>query len=129
MQFFQAALQGTAGKSGTAKERVDSAAAIADACMDFLPKHKAAVDCAKDATDDEHPKGVFEAVFSGLGSVWGKSFLSALQTTSGSGSDPAAPVKAADELANQAAKMSLSDEPNPDRLWNLYEHCAKSGGS
>jgi hypothetical protein len=122
--FFQAAIQGVAGKTKlSAKQKAELAEKLADASMDRFKVHVAQINCALDSAGDSDSRTKLTTALN-LSGPWGDSFKGALQTTSGSDyKSPAQPVKEAADIADQAI---LASGQLDDSLWNLFMKCKKA---
>jgi hypothetical protein len=122
--FHQLAIQGLAG-SKLKPEKVQAlAVSIADLSMVHCTKHGKQSKCAENAASDEQSRKILNISLTwGEGSkgVWGETFRSALQSTTGGVDGPISAneaVQRAEDIADQAARGFIGEA-----LWKVYMNC------
>jgi len=121
--YYQLAIQGMASNSKMKAEKMsDLARLIADDAMAFSLKHGEQLNCAKAAAPDKSSRDTFDMTLPwGSTWVWGVTFRSALQSTTGGVDGPITAKEAvsrAGEIADQAARGMMGDA-----LWKIYLNC------
>ena len=120
--YYQLALQGTAGKKLTARQKAEAAEKIADAAMVRTDAQGKRAICAMNAVKDAGSKSSLNQALN-LSGPWGDFFKAALQTTSGG---DITPMQAANQAADIADEAVLASGQLEESLWKVFMKCPKS---
>lgn len=120
--FYQFAIQGLAGGSLKPEQLPKLAKMIADDAMVLCFKHGHERECAKAAAQDQETKTDLDVVLTwGSTGPWGRTFGSALQSTTQNVNGPITAgqaVQRAGDIADRTARGMLSNS-----AWQLYMNC------
>jgi hypothetical protein len=124
--YYQLAIQGLAGSNLKPEKLPDLAKMIADDSMVRSFSHGKQAQCAIDAVPDKDSKDTLDLVLPwGANALWGKTFRSALQSTTSGVDGPKTAQKAVDranDIADQAVRGMVGDA-----LWKIFMNCKGAG--